>query len=162
MGAYPNIAIFSMDGRSLWPGGPFLICQNLFGPIQEFSYTTNYVCVDTQTATGATTNTLTASDCVIQENTLACVAKYYYATNGTCVACAGNTAAGTNPIAGHVNRTCDYCVNNYYKSGGDCVRCPDNGLTDAYGTVITSCYLPIGSGTDATGDYTLTDKCYYK
>ena len=160
MGGIPYIAVLSVDNTQLLPRGPFFNCQNLFGPIQEFSYTTNYVCVTAQTATSGGNN-LVASDCVIQEDTLGCIAEFYYASNGVCTECTENTTAGINPATGHRNTTCAYCRNNYYKSGNTCVSCPDSGKTDTYGTDITACYLPSGSGTDISGTYTLESKCYY-
>lgn len=59
------------------------------------------------------------------------------------------------------------CNRGYYKDGPVCTRCPQLG--NVYGTTasngaksISECYLPSGtSGSDATGTFEITQKCYY-
>lgn len=65
-------------------------------------------------------------------------------------------------------RTGYQCGPGFYKSGGTmpmnitCSPCTSPGTSDAGATAITQCYIPKDTtGSDSTGSYKYTDKCYY-
>ena len=99
-------------------------------------------------------------------NSIKCSSYNYYSGSGssaTCPTCQTGKCASTG--ANHQNASCSYCASNYYYGSGNCNACPESGKTDegcSYSTVLTSCYLAANStGNDATGDYTITSKCYH-
>lgn len=62
------------------------------------------------------------------------------------------------------------CAPGYYGTTKDgltgCTKCPSSGgvagRSDGGATSITQCYLPFGTtGSDSTGNFTYTSKCYY-
>ena len=71
----------------------------------------------------------------------------------------GEELAGANERGPFAMR-CESCGAGTYSPDGECLSCPGGGTSDAGATDITKCYITSG-GTDETGTYTFTDKCYY-
>lgn len=108
-----------------------------------------------------------------------CDACNYYTTTGSTWQTAGNhvvrkqTTGGT-PGTNSCTATSDYiygCSSGYYQtsiSGNSivCTQCPSLGgitATNSEGTTeITTCYIPENKpGTDSTGTFQYTNRCYY-
>ena len=163
----PGIHIYSVDNQT-FPANLaiFLRCPNINSWLYEAIATLNYVCV---TTINVATEGMTwyATDCEPDESASACAYSFYYDTSVSwdkCTQCPDNTVASSTSYTGHKNTTCAYCKKNYYKSGGNCVPCPDGGKTDGYTTAITQCYLDSESSaaTDTAGTFTITGgKCYW-
>ncbi|MBP3340530.1 MAG: hypothetical protein J6L47_02605 [Alphaproteobacteria bacterium] len=92
-----------------------------------------------------------------------CNAGHYFATN-KCESCPTGWFALPASAAGsyHKSTACTYCARDYYKSGSDCIRCPENGYSNT-GSDITQCYLPTGwTGSDDTGTYTCNGQGFWR
>ena len=82
-------------------------------------------------------------------------------TGGTCTDSFGNGGVCKN-------RTAEYkCEPGYYgsptASSPNCTRCPDNGVSSANSTSVTSCYQSNGNTfSDAGGSGKFFGTCYYK
>lgn len=126
---------------------------------QVFQLCVNYD--TTSTYNGA----ILLNNCQIDETSFACSGGFMLNAAGTaCIKCPDNTRGSTHEIlVPHQNKTCGYCAPGYYKLNGNCTACPESGTTDAPGNEITRCYLPAGvTGADTTGDFTITQNCFYK
>ncbi|MDR0741388.1 MAG: hypothetical protein LBF28_01290 [Rickettsiales bacterium] len=86
-----------------------------------------------------------------------CDGASYYTGSG-CVSCG---ATNCNPTA-HKQTTCPNCGMGFYKDG-TCKSCPGNGLTKStcHSGAVTSCYITYDSGSDTTGDWTMSGECFY-
>lgn len=73
----------------------------------------------------------------------------------------------------HQNTSCNYCVTGYYKSGNDCVSCPENNLGEggvmSWGDGgIDTCFVlqmakssePVQEGSDISGTYEISRKIF--
>lgn len=119
------------------------------------------LCVDYESSTVSAKDVTWFYNCVIDDNSFACLYDSYLSGVADCTKCPTGSAAGNDKYAAHRNTTCTFCTIGYYKSGDTCVACPGGGTTTEPGNEITRCYLAPGDASDDTGTFTITDKCYY-
>ncbi len=138
----------------------------------------SYICEDTVSVNieGGTLTTQTPTyaedigNCanipIKSDGSFACMC---YRTSNPIYTCKCNTGytvqnQGTSTCSCKAN----VCPAGTYLNNGTCINCATatghTSATSAQGsTAITDCYLPTGTtGGDTTGNYTYTDKCYYK